>query len=88
MAFALANFSPAGASSARGKAPQLHTYQSTADNLATVVGSGYFDEIAHLLEPGDIIFFIDVGASVDIITVAAISGADVVTIESNDINSA
>ena len=88
MAFALANFTPAGGSSARGKAPQLHTYQSSADNLATVVGSGYFDEIANLLEAGDIIFFIDVGAAVDIITVAAISGAGVVTIESNDINSA
>ncbi len=88
MAFALANFSPAGASSARGKAPGLHTYQSSADNLATVKGSGYFDEIANLLKAGDIIFFIDVGASVDIITIAAISGAGVVTTESNDINSA
>ncbi len=87
MAFALANFSPAGAQSARGKAPQLHTYQSAADNLAAVKGSGYFDEVAGLLNAGDIIFFIDVGGAVDIITIAAIT-AGVVTSESTDINSA
>ncbi len=88
MAFALANFSPAGANSARGKAPQLFTYLSSADNLAGVKGSGYFDEVANLLIAGDIIFFVDVGGAVDIITIAAISGAGVVTTESTDINSA
>ena len=88
MAFVLENFSPAGANSARGKAPGLHTYQSAADNLSTVKGSGYFNDIADLLTAGDIIFFIDVGEAVDIITIAAISGAGVVTVEGDDINSA
>lgn len=87
MAFLKANFSPAGANSARGKAPQLFTYQSSGDALAAVKASGYFDEVADMLAAGDIIFFIDVGAAVDIITIAAIT-AGVVTTETADINSA
>jgi len=87
MAFALANFTPIGGNSARGKAPQLFSYQSSADDLAAIKGSGYFDEIANLLEAGDVILFIDVGGAVDIVTIAAIT-AGVVTMEATDINSA
>lgn len=58
MAFALANFSPIGGQSARGKAPQLWSYKS-ADPPATVDGAGYFNTVSDMVEPGDIIIAID-----------------------------
>lgn len=60
MTFALANFTPAGGQSRRGKAPQLFLY-ATADALTSIDGSGYFNAgVAYsgaynMLEIGDII---------------------------------
>lgn len=87
MAFLKANFGPLGGQGHRGKAPQMFSYQSATDNLATVKGSGYFDEVADMLEAGDVILFVDVGAAADLITIAAITSG-VVTTETADINSA
>ena len=87
MAFDKTHFPPIGGQSARGKAPQLFAYQSADDDLAGIKASGYFDEVANMLEAGDVILFIDVGAAVDIVTVAAVTSG-VVTTETNDINSA
>jgi hypothetical protein len=55
MAFIAANFSPAGAQSRRGRAPQMHTYK-TADAVTTVRVAGYFNEIRTLLNIGDLIY--------------------------------
>lgn len=87
MAFLKANFGPVGGQGHRGKAPQMFSYQSAVDALAAVKGSGYFDEVADMLEAGDVILFIDVGGSADFITIAAVT-AGVVTSETADINSA
>lgn len=52
MAFLKQNFSPVGANAKRGAASQLFTYR-TADAEATVVASGYFNEISSILSVGD-----------------------------------
>lgn len=63
MAFDITNFSPAGANSRRGKAPQLFTY-ATLDAHTTVDGSGYFNSSTayggayNMLEVGDIIYVV------------------------------
>lgn len=54
MAFNIANFAPLGNSSKRGKASQHFTYW-TLDSAATVDTSGYFNTIANMLQPGDVI---------------------------------
>lgn len=89
MAFDLTKFSPLGASSARGKVPQMFSYTSGVDDLADIKGSGYFDEVANMLEAGDAIMFNDSAASAGIafVTIAAITSG-VVTMETADINSA
>lgn len=87
MALLIANFQPIGGQSKAGNAPQLFSYKSSGDNLATVKGSGYFDGVNEALNAGDVIMFIDVGGAADFITVAAVTDG-VVTIESTDINSA
>lgn len=88
MAFDKTNFNPIGGQSRPGKGPAIFGYSSTADALAAVKGSGYFDEVADLVKAGDGIWFIDVGAAGDWITIAAVSAAGVVTSETADINSA
>lgn len=59
-----------------GDGTKLWTYQ-TADPLATVVGSGYFDGVANLVRPGDVIFA--KAATFDTIIVATNSGGVVTT---------
>jgi hypothetical protein len=54
MAFSKTNFSPIGANAKRGVAPQHFSYK-TADSLATVDTSGYFNDIYTQLEIGDVI---------------------------------
>jgi len=54
MAFDSVGFNTHGASKS-GNAPSVHTY-STADAIADVNTSGYFNSIASLLKVGDIIF--------------------------------
>ncbi len=54
MAFLKKYLSPIGAASSRGYALVRWSY-STADDLATVLAGGYFNEVRGLLTPGDII---------------------------------
>jgi hypothetical protein len=54
MAFDAAGFNTHGASKS-GVSPSVHTY-STADAIADVNTSGYFNALASLLRVGDIIF--------------------------------
>lgn len=54
MAFDINYFAPAGQQSKRGKAPQKFHYR-TADTLATIKGNNYFQEVATMLEVGDLI---------------------------------
>lgn len=54
MAFSKTNFSPIGSNAKRGVAPQHFSYK-TADSLATVDTSGYFNDLTTMLEVGDVI---------------------------------
>lgn len=54
MAFSMTGFNTHGASKA-GNAPSMHTY-STADAIADVNTSGYFNGVASVLKVGDVIF--------------------------------
>jgi hypothetical protein len=54
MAFIADGFNTHGASKS-GNAPSVHTY-STADAIADVNTTGYFNAIASLLRVGDVIF--------------------------------
>lgn len=82
MSFSNATITPVGGQSLRGKAPQVFAYKST-DALNTVKASGYFNNFAAMLEPGDIIICTTMssgsGSSCYLLTVAAISSAGVVT---------
>lgn len=65
MTFAIANFTPIGGQSRRGKAPQMFAY-ATTDGVTTIDGNGYFNGgsaasaayggVYNHLEIGDIIF--------------------------------
>lgn len=55
MSFNNTAITPIGGQSLRGKAPQAYAYKTT-DTISTVKGSGYFNEFASFLEPGDLIF--------------------------------
>lgn len=55
MAFSLNGFSPDGRA---GDAIRFHTYKS-ADSIATVNTSGYFDSLAGLLNVRDVILVVD-----------------------------
>jgi len=54
MAFAIANFSPLGANSRRGKAPAHYTYRTT-DTLLVCGTSAYFNTVSSMLQVGDVI---------------------------------
>lgn len=54
MAFTIANFQPLGGQAKRGAAPAHYTY-ATLDAATTVDGAGYFNEVANILKPGDVI---------------------------------
>lgn len=58
MAYSSTGLSAAGGQSKAGNAPQLWTYKS-ADAIADVNTSGYFNSAASLLKVGDIIFVYD-----------------------------
>lgn len=86
MAFLKANFSPVGATAARGKAPSIWSYR-TADTLATVNTAGYFDNGATLntgmrnvLSIGDIIFVSEVD---DVDTPGSVVSSSLVNVVSN-----
>ena len=69
-------------------APAVWTYFHASDNLAAIKASGYFNDAANLLSDGDVIIFSANGAAVDIVTIADITSAGVVTSQTADINSA
>jgi hypothetical protein len=58
MAYSSTGLSAAGGQSKAGNAPQLWTYKS-ADAIADVNTSGYFNSAASLLKVGDIVFVYD-----------------------------
>ena len=58
MAYSSTGLNAAGGQSKAGNAPQIWTYTS-ADAIATVNTSGYFDSASSLLKVGDIIFVYD-----------------------------
>ena len=58
MAYSSTGLNAAGGQSKSGNAPQIWTYTS-ADSIATVNTTGYFDSASSLLKVGDIIFVYD-----------------------------
>ena len=58
MAYSSTGLNAAGGQSKAGNAPQIWTYTS-ADAIATVNTSGYFNSAASLLKVGDVIFVYD-----------------------------
>ena len=80
MAFSADTFLPLS-SMANSNAPRHWTY-TTADSKATVVGSGYFDDVAGVLNVNDLIWSVDANGGTQTFTlvfVDAISAANVVT---------
>ncbi len=80
MALTLANFLP-NSSMANSDAPRHYTYK-TPDAKATVVASGYFNDLAAQLNVGDLIWVVGVTGGTEVLFVAfvdAISAAGVVT---------
>ena len=57
MAFASANWSTVAASKS-GNAPAMYTYSSSADNLAAVKGSGYFNTVEALITTGNALWVV------------------------------
>jgi hypothetical protein len=58
MAYSSTGLNAAGGQSKAGNAPQIWTYTS-ADAIATVNTSGYFNDASSLLKVGDIIYVYD-----------------------------
>lgn len=54
MAFTKASFQPIGGQGRRGDAPQMFSYK-TEDSAADLDTAGYFNEVRHMLEIGDVI---------------------------------
>lgn len=60
MAFEIANFQPIGGQAKAGNAPQMFSYTApTADAIADIDDSGYFNEVADVLKVGDVIYVSD-----------------------------
>jgi len=55
MSFIIDNFSPVGGQARAGNSPAHWSYGSSTDDLATVLGSNYFDEVGTQVSPGDFI---------------------------------
>ena len=80
MAFTASTFLPLSGM-ANSNAPRHWTY-TTADAKATMVGSGYFDSVAGVLNVNDLIWSVDANGGTQTFTlvlVDAISAANVVT---------
>lgn len=58
MAFARTGWNPIGGMSKRGSAPQMWSYTS-ADAIATVNTSGYFNSVSDEVKVGDLIYVHD-----------------------------
>ncbi len=80
MAFTATTFLPLS-SMANSNAPRHWTY-TTPDSKATVVASGYFNDVESVLNVGDLIWSVDANGGTETFTlvfVDAITGAGVVT---------
>lgn len=78
MALDKTKFDPTGSGS-KGGAPKIATYQSSADNLATIEGAGYFNGIGDTgLRTGD--FLLYSGTDGAKLAQVAVSAAGVVTL--------
>jgi hypothetical protein len=97
MALDKTKLNPGGSPGGRGDSPVLWTYASTADALATIAASGYFNDIAYMLTSGDVIYvnasdgsaWYEVTSSAGVVTSAPI-GADtfILTGQITDISTA
>jgi len=82
MSFREENFSPIGGQARAGDSPAQWSYRSSVDSLATVLGAGYFNDIATRLQASDYINteLSDTCAILTVETVTLSPGADTVTI--------
>lgn len=82
MAFTFANFAAQSGQSSKRIAPAVFSYKS-ADAVTAVAASGYFNEVANMLLPGDLIFVAVVSGEAatgcTMLAVAGITEAGVVT---------
>jgi hypothetical protein len=58
MAYSVTGLQPIGGQSKAGNAPQMWSYTS-ADAIATVNTSGYFNDAADVLKVGDLVYVYD-----------------------------
>ena len=83
MSFSATEFLPLS-SMANSNAPRHWTY-TTVDDKATVVGSGYFDDVATTVQVGDLIWSVDESGGTQTLTlvfVDAITSGVVTTLSS------
>lgn len=60
MAYSKDNLQPIGGQAKAGNAPQMWSYTApTADAIADIIGSGYFDNASDVLKVGDLIHIWD-----------------------------
>lgn len=59
MAFDLSGFQSAAGAARAGHVPVVHSYR-TADSATDVVAANYFDAVATLVAPGDLIYRVTV----------------------------
>ena len=80
MAYSATGLNAAGGQSKAGNAPQIWTYTS-ADAIATVNTTAYFNDASSLLKVGDIIFVYDSATpSMNIVYVLSNTSAGVVDV--------
>jgi hypothetical protein len=79
MAYSSTGLNSAGGQSKAGNAPQIWTYTS-ADAIATVNTSGYFNDASSLLKVGDIIYVYDSATPTMSITFVVSNASGVVDI--------
>jgi hypothetical protein len=79
MAYSATGLNSAGGQSKAGNAPQIWTYTS-ADAIATVNTSGYFNDASSLLKVGDIIYVYDSATPTMSITFVVSNASGVVDI--------
>ena len=79
MAYSATGLNAAGGQSKAGNAPQIWTYTS-ADAIATVNTSGYFNDASSLLKVGDIIYVYDSATPTMSITFVVSNASGVVDI--------
>lgn len=58
----------------------LWVYKTSADNIAAIAGSGYFNDYVDELRQGDVIIAVDTGSTVDVLTVSSADNATPVTV--------